>query len=405
MIWKKSFAVNHAKNVDFIIAAILIFGIVGLVIRNPLLLLLAGIFFTHILISKNYEQRLEKQLILENQKTKIKLFPGEETTVKLLFQNQSIYPVINGELQFRANPVIKSREDNNKNKNYWTVIKINASMLSRRKLVLEIPIIAEKRGTTRLHEITYTFPHLFLFNSITFAYSTNYQTEIIVFPEPKPVQGIETVFYNQSGLQRVPFSPIEDIQNPLGTRDYQYSDPFHRINWKASAKTQKLQTNVYERTADMSFVFIVNLTIKNKLDMAQFNENLETLLSYTAYLCQYALNNKFPYEVYINASKSGKTPYFHIPEGEGKGHYLQSLEMLSRIESQTMIVPINEMLYRIGQQITSPKTMIVIGEIPSDFAESIRLWKRRQGTIFHINNNEDGAYMKPWSEGVKRLAQ
>ncbi|MFO1444107.1 DUF58 domain-containing protein [Bacillus sp. Bva_UNVM-123] len=405
MIWKKMYGINHAKNVDFIIIVMLVLSLLGAIARSPLFFLLTGIFATHLFISKYYVKKIEKQLILENPKVKIKLFPGEVSTVAFHFQNQSLFPLLNGELQFRTGPAIKTIEQHNYHKNYWKVIKIFASLYSHRKMSIDIPIMAEQRGTTRLHEIMYSFPHLFMFDTVSLLYSKNFQTEIIVFPKPLPVHGMETVFYQNSGEQRVKFSPIEDIQSPLGTRDYQFSDPFHRINWKASAKTQKLQTNVYEKTADMSFVFIVNLTVENKLNLSHFNENLETLLSYTSFLCQYALENGFPYEVYINARKSGKVPYFHIPEGEGKGHYLQSQEMLARIERQTAIVSFNEMLHRVGQQLSKPKTLVIIGETPAEFSETIRHWKRRQGAIFHLKNTGDGATIRPWIEGVKQLAQ
>src|SRR5699024_11501215 len=86
--------------------------------------------------------------------------------------------------------------------------------------------------------------------------------------------------------QLINFSTFEDIQSPAGTRDYNYNDPFHRINWKATAKTNELQTNVYERVVDMSYIFLVNIGSEDKVNMAQFNQNLEDLISYTAYLCK-----------------------------------------------------------------------------------------------------------------------
>lgn len=121
-----------------------------------------------------------------------------------------------------------------------------------------------------------------------------YQTEFIVYPKLLPVNGVNAVFHMMPGDSRLNYSPFEDVQSPLGTRDYSYSDPFHKINWKATVKTQKMQTNIYEKVVDRTFVFIVNLSTENDKNMVSFNKNLENLLSYTAYLSEYATKMRIP---------------------------------------------------------------------------------------------------------------
>ena len=201
------------------------------------------------------------------------------------------------------------------------------------------------------------------------------------------------------GRERTNLSPFEDVQSPLGTRDYSYNDPFHHINWKASVKTQILQTNVYDKVVDMSFVFIVNLEVNNS-NMKCFKENLENLLSYTAYLSQYATGKRFSFEIVINARKPGKVPYVHLQEGEGKVHYAQALETLARINSQSMITPFHHMLHQVGKQFFTPKTIILIGEIPSGTSQIMKTWKQTQTAIFQIHQTDDGAVMKSFTEEV-----
>ena len=118
MIWKKTYGISHAKNVDFIIIVMLVLSLLGAIARNPLFFHLTGIFATHLFISKYYVKKIEKQLILENPKVKIKLFPGEVSTVTFHFQNQSLFPLLNGELQFRTGPAIKTIEQHTYHKNY-----------------------------------------------------------------------------------------------------------------------------------------------------------------------------------------------------------------------------------------------------------------------------------------------
>src|SRR5690625_3192130 len=273
------------------------------------------------------------------------------------------------------------------------------SILSKKKTINELPVRAEHRGVAKINNITLSFPHLFNYDQATLKFTQFYYTEYVVLPELLPVQGAEAVFHMMPGSGYATFSPFEDIQSPRGTRDYSFSDPFHRINWNASVKTQQLQTNVYEKMVDRSFVFIVNVGQDNHLNMAVFNRNLEKLLSRAAYLCHYATEKDVPYEIFLNTRKPGKVPYIHLPEGEGQLHYGHALEMLARVHKQSMIVPFNQMLHRLGKHFYKPKTVVVIGEVPSGAAEIIDTWKQARHSVYHISDADEEAIVRPLTRG------
>src|SRR5699024_11382101 len=108
------------------------------------------------------------------------------------------------------------------------------------------------------------------------------------------------------------------------------------INWKATPITNQLQTTVYDRVLDMSYIFLVNIGLDDTLNMARFNQHMENILSYTAYLCKETIEKGYNYEIYINTRQTGKTPYLHITEGEGSSHYINKLESIARIHQQTL---------------------------------------------------------------------
>src|SRR5690625_6213241 len=111
-------------------------------------------------------------------------------------------------------------------------------------------------------------------------------------------------------------SPFENIENRIGTRNYQYGDPFKHINWKASAKAQSLQTNTFERVVDKSLIIIVNLQAKENRNFPISSEMLERNLSYTAYLAQFAINQGYPYELRLEE---------HTSELQSRGHLVWRL--------------------------------------------------------------------------------
>jgi len=400
MKWEKQFGVDHVKNTDYILTAIFIFSLIGILSQYIVAFIVVSIFLTYFIMNKLYNKSIGEKLNLKNPHVSYRLFPGEETTLIFELDHRSIYPMINGVFQYQAGPSFKTLNYTKDTKSYYKKVSVPLSIMGRRKTVLELPIVAKQRGATRITNINYQFPHLFNFEGVTLKYLPFYRTEVVVFPKLLPVHGMESIFQMIPGEQRMNFSPFEDIQSPAGTRDYNYNDPFHRINWKATARTNKLQTNVYDRVVDMSYIFLVNIGLDDTLNMARFNQHMENILSYTAYLCKETIEKGYNYEIYINTRQTGKTPYLHIPEGEGSSHYINTLERIARIHQQSLVYPFKEMMYKVGQQFCKTKTIIVVGEISTEVSEIIESWKRHQQTIYQVKTSVNSAYITRWVKEV-----
>ncbi|WP_163971594.1 DUF58 domain-containing protein [Oceanobacillus halotolerans] len=398
MMWRKEFGYDYTKNMDYLVTAIVILALIGFIMQRSILFMVIGLFVAYLLLNKLYNHTIDKRLELKNPRKSIRLFVDENSVLPVTLENRSIFPMINGHLQFRIDQTVDAFDYVVDHDRHRSQLRIPLSIIGKRKTTIEIPIRATKRGVARIRNIEYTFPHLFHFDHITLKFNPFFYLEFVVFPKPKPIQGIEASFQLTPGAQRSPFSPFEDTQSMLGTRDYQYSDPFHRINWKASVKTQELQTNVYENVVDMSYVFLVNVGTKNSFSWNEVSSDMEDNIAYTAYLCQYLTDKGFPFEIAINARKPGKVPYLHLPEGEGKTHYVHALEMLARIHQQPMMIPFHQMLHRIGHQFLKPKTVVLIGDIPEEAISTLKSWERMQHHIVHIERIGDSAAMKRWGK-------
>lgn len=395
MRWRKEAGTGDSRSFEYILLAVLVFFIIGVIFRSAVVFIAVGIFAAYLIGYKIYDKSIVRSLNLKNNTRTIKLFPGEEESFTFEIENRSMFPLINGEFSFQIGSAVKAYTLAKQDKDYWKELQLPLSIIQKKKTVLEFPIRAEQRGVARVKNITYDFPHLLNFSRMRLRYYDFYQTEFIVYPKLLPVNGVNAVFHMMPGDSRLNYSPFEDVQSPLGTRDYSYSDPFHKINWKATVKTQKMQTNIYEKVVDRTFVFIVNLSTENDKNMVSFNKNLENLLSYTAYLSEYATKMRIPFEIYINARKPGKIPYVHLHEGEGKTHYMHALEMLARIHKQAPILPFNNMMFHVGKQFIKPKTIIFIGDLTSGSMEMMSSWKQVQNSMYQVVAGEGGATIRP----------
>lgn len=396
MKWTIEHGGNHAKHGDGLLALLFVFIVVALISRNILIFIVAGIWTSYYFLNRFYEKQLVHSLILNNPKRKIRLFPGQESSLSFSIENCSFFPFLNGVLRFRHGRAINTPYSRQKE------LQLPVPLLGKRKAKLNVPITAEQRGTARLYGISYSFSHLFLFDRSILSSRSVYLTECIVFPQLLPVVGLEAVMRNAPGEQRVRNSPFEDLHQLRGTRDYELSDPFYRINWKASAKSQSLQTNTYEKKTDLSFAFIVNVAGDRS---GALNSQLEHLLSYTAFLCQQANEKGFAYEMFLNVRTQGAVPYFHLPEGEGNAHYFHALEMLAHVDRLAPLHTYESFLYLIGHQLTRPKVIIFIGGNAKDKSIQLRVtskWKYHQHAMFMVENMGGHGVIHPFGKELQR---
>lgn len=401
-MWRRDFGPSYYKRNEFLFTVLILLTVIGLFAGQAAIFTVIGLYAAYFIVYTVFDRRVIQNIVLNNPKQIIRLFPGEDDILRFDMENKSIFPTINGQFRFQTDSSIYAKEMSKKMNPYWNQYHIPFSLAGKGSTMIELPIHAKERGTARIRNVSYTFPHLFHFDKVNLHFTPFFKTEVIVYPKPKPVKGIESVFEITPGSHPVNFSPFEDIQNRMGTRNYHYSDSFQRINWKASAKTQKLQTNVYEKVIDISYVFIVNIsTSYNGVNMVQFNRNLENVLSYTAFLCKYATEKGFPFEMFINARKPGKVPFFHLQENQGQTHFGSALEMLARIQRQAMVVPFDQMLHRIGRQFSKAQSIIVIGDVSPRDGHVIQSWTRTQKNISHLKSlGEQGAVLTPWKNSV-----
>ncbi|MCA1011130.1 DUF58 domain-containing protein [Halobacillus halophilus] len=395
--WKKDLGYGNHKYYDFLLAMILLTGVLSLFLNQSNLLIPTSLLVVIALASKWYDGYSGASLKLFNHRTSIRLFPGEDTSLHFRFRNNSKAPVLNGRLSFESNSNIKADSSITRKSSKGHQYSLPLSLMSEGEKEVRLPIKAVKRGVTKITDIQYRFPHLIKFTSISMKFLPHYETEIVIYPNQMTVYGMEEVFQIAPGQKRASFSPFEDLLTPVGTRDYVSSDPFHRIHWKASAKTGTLQTKVYEREADISWTIVVNVTQQTRLGNEHISGNLENLLSYASYLCYFAARNNYDFELLVNMRRPHEKPFFFQPEGSGNQQLKDSLELLARIQVSQLFMPVEELMHRLHHNLYKKKTIIFVGDIPEHTYRYIKEWNRKGLKVFQVQVEEGQAILVPFS--------
>src|SRR5690606_25410219 len=104
-------------------------------------------------------------------------------------------------------------------------------------------------------------------------------TPVIVYPRiySMPELGLPASrpFGERKGRERI----FEDPGRIAGIRPYQPGDPMRRIDWKASARMQALQSRVYEPSATMHMLIALNVNTMVHSWEGFVPETLERLIS------------------------------------------------------------------------------------------------------------------------------
>jgi hypothetical protein len=340
-----------------------------------------------------------QDLKLDLNKQVYRLFPGDSDEFYIKLIHKGKWPSFRGELLFTHRDVISETNiDATENSKGRIEIKRPFAIYKKTAYTLTVPFVAKKRGTTRISNISLQIQDPLQTSGQALAFQELFPAEIIVYPRPLPVHKIEHLFHQGSGEAARPLALFENVSLPAGNRDYAYGDSFHKLHWKATAKTGTLQTKVFEKTVVYHWTFVYTILPDHK-DMKS-SIQMESEISYLAYMCQFAAERNIPFEVYINFKVPGPFGLYHVSTGSGPQHLSKVLEGFARIDRSNVTVKPHIMWTKMDRNFAgSVPFIILLGTIPSDSNTQFITdkWIKSGGKIFLVNQTGTEAYLRPYT--------
>jgi Protein of unknown function DUF58 len=340
-----------------------------------------------------------QNLKLDSNKQIYRLFPGDSDEFYIKLIHKGKWPSFRGELLFTHRDVISETNiDASENSKGRIEIKRPFAIYRKTAYTLTVHFVAKKRGTTRISNISLQIQDPLQTSGQALAFQELFPAEIIVYPRPLPVHKIEHLFHQGSGEAARPFALFENVSLPAGNRDYASGDSFHKLHWKATARTGTLQTKVFEKTVVYHWTFVYTILPDHK-DMKS-SIQMESEISYLAYMCQFAAERNIPFEVYINFKVPGPFGLYHVSTGSGPQHLSKVLEGLARIDRSNVTVKPHIMWTKMDRNLAgSVPFIILLGTIPNDSSTQFITdkWIKSGGKIFLVNQTGTEAYLMPYT--------
>lgn len=371
-------------------------------IYRDLLLLLAGFLFffeKHILfviisfllcfvfIQMLYFKKVGNRLTLVNEKKRVRLMKGTTSYFELTFKNKGM-PILNGTISIAFQDSVAPVSDHNISSSGFFEVNVPFSIGYNKIVTIQIPIVGVHRGLSKFRGVEISIPHPLTEGSIILNYEPYILMDAIVYPTIYSIQEEFLPSRLKPGELELNSSLFVDPFFPTGTREYERGDQFNHIHWKASARTQQLQTKVFTKVANVSVLFLVNLADGYRM-VPDFEEKIEWLAS-NVEACYKA---NVPFGFGINIRSSGSRPFVFVPLGSGEKHRLNALEILSILSVSNITLPFENLIKYIGNHEELPVSVRVFSHNIEKYHSILIPWEQKT-LLTYVTELEEVDYVK-----------
>lgn len=360
--------------------------VLALLLQSALIFSLSILFTVFIFLNHYYLTYVSAKTTIFDESETVRMYPNDSANITIPLENKGKLPILNGEVAFTFYDYDEAVEIVDQGGIRQDLYTYPFSLLPFTKKKRNIKVWAKKRGVAHIRTLEYTVYDLLKLSHLRLYYRDYFRREIIVYPEPIGVIGLDQVVQQKQGDLPRQRSIHEDVMMTMGTRDYVTGDPFNRIHWKASARTNSLQTKIFEKTTILKWTIILNIYNKDRSHLTV--ENLEQILSHVAFVCQYATKHHISFEIYIN-TRIPKQIFIHLPQGLGKDHLLRALELLARVSKYSVITHPIDMLKLVKKRTGISPFVIHFGAFSEEEEMIYREWKKSGATLYQVNSDED----------------
>jgi uncharacterized protein (DUF58 family) len=218
-------------------------------------------------------------------------------------------------------------------------------------------------------------------------------SDILVYPPYEDIKRIEILGSKRSlsqnyGLQR---SKQKGLGSEFyGMRKYVFGDQFRLIDWKASARSQKLIVKEFESERDVSVMILVDSS-NSMAGGAIENTKFEYAIRACMLLTKVALSRKDNVGVFTYSDKKN---FNFLKPGSGEDHFYQVLDFVARVKPQGKSRFVEAMDF-LNRRYQKRSLIFIISDLeanPKEIGQAIRKLIPFNHTVIIINP------FSPWFE-------
>ncbi len=201
---------------------------------------------------------------------------------------------------------------------------------------------------------------------------------LMVYPKIVPLEKLGIPSKQPLGEIRTRNHIFQDPILMQGIREYQSGDRLKSIDWKSTARTNRLQTKIFEPTTTIDMgIFLDVRTVKPPF-WGVVSDLMELAIVTAASMANEALSEGYRVGLYVNQNRPDSTELIRIPPSRHHDQLKHILEALAPIQPIDTI-PIARLVVSESRNIPWGSTLVVITAIPTEPLLSVLFQMKRVG--------------------------
>ena len=341
------------------IALVMIISILGLFLRQPTLLAVAGLLFTVSGVSWTWNRYALHGVEYGRTFSERRVFLGEVVELIVHVTNRKLLPLswLRVDDQVPADLPLLEGEVHPSSQPELGYLSNLFALRWYERLSRRYRLQPYRRGF-------YAFGPVHLRTGDFFGLFERRQTRrqidwLIVYPEVRPLVELGLPTKDPFGESKA-WQPIfEDPARTIGVREYQPEDSFRRIHWKASARLQRFQSRLYEPTTSHQLIIFLNVATFPKAWQGIVPEVLEEAISVAASIANYGVTQKYQVGLLANGSVPGSDQPLKVLPSRAPQQLTRILEALAAVTGFATS-PIEQMLTTESPRLPWGATLLLV---------------------------------------------
>jgi uncharacterized protein (DUF58 family) len=262
------------------------------------------------------------------------------------------------------------------NRDNRTNISHNISLGWYNRVTRRYPVTCDRRGLFAFGPTRIRSGDLFgIFSRESHIMKQHY---LIVYPKMVPLEQLGIPSRQLFGDVRTRSHIFEDPVLTMGIRDYHFGDSLKRVHWKATARTRKLQTKVFELTTTTDIALFLDVRTTNLTIFGVVPELLELAIVTAASITNYTISSGYRTGLYVNQRKRLPDEPMRVPPGQHSDQMMHILDALAQVTAFEAM-PITRFLQNESRNLSWGTTIMVISSYVTDELLSTLYSMKRSG--------------------------
>ncbi len=182
---------------------------------------------------------------------------------------------------------------------------------------------------------------------------------LTVLPKVLPLREIGLPAQRPFGETAAGSPLFEDQSRVAGLRDYRPGDPLKRIDWKATARSQRLQSRLYDPAATLTVMIAVNVTTLEYAWEGYDPLLLERAIAVAGSIASYAEEKRYSAGIAANCTFPNADRYIWVAPSRDPSQLTRILEALAMI-TPYVLAPLEDVLRGRVDRLPIGATIVVV---------------------------------------------